>query len=352
MGLFKIISGLIDTGYAIYQDQRNWNNMAPSKKKEAKYLDSLEDENAEDAFRRSQLFQEQYLTPQAQLQSLAAGYESIGLNKMGLAGFSAGASSASAPQASVSSPSGNDSVSPSTSNLMQALGLGLKEKELSIQRTRARTEQVIAYADSRLKLAQAAGVEVDNQYRQQLNELEIANRTINNNVAAGNLRKVLADADVAEVYATFAPGLFDSQVKERLSHADQLAASAALSRAQVNLTNAEVREVESKIRVNNKLVEQMNATIMKIEEECIVLGSQAAVNEQQIAESQSRVAKYQAQVRQIGAQIGLTEKEVQWYEWNHARQYNSSEKNPLFGVSRTTYENPGGSVSTGGTPLM
>lgn len=108
--------GLLSTIYKIIYGERAWNNMAPSTRKQLDYEDVINDENATVAYLRQREFQENYLTPQAQLNSMAAGFKDVGLNKMMLAGAQPGASSAAVPQASASGagspsmPSGIDAA--------------------------------------------------------------------------------------------------------------------------------------------------------------------------------------------------------------------------------------------------
>lgn len=306
--------------------------MTNAQKQALKYEDELADENADEAYRKEVAFQEAYLTPEAQLRSMAAGYDALGLNRMLMAGAQPGASASTAPSAGT--PSGSGESKDISGILGNVIGAVMQSQKLKI-------EQSAVDADNALKGAQTEYQNIVNRWEEKNRGIDYDTKVANLAIMNGSLKKILADADVAEIYATFAPALFSSQVTERLSHADQLAASAALSRAQVNLTDAEIQEVWSKVRKNNKEVEQMNATIMKIEEECIVLGTQAGLNEQQIAESKGRVAKYEAQVQQIGKQIGLTEKEIQYYEWNHARKYETSFRTPLGGNSTAVYQDIG-----------
>lgn len=180
------IGGIIGAIYAIYQDQRNWRKMAPSKKEELDYEDEIADENADESFRKQKEFQEMYLTPEAQLKSQAAGFDAIGLNRMMLAGGAPGASSSTAPEASVSGASGNPTV---TDVLGSALAFSrlkidakLREKELSIQ-------DKLADAQVRSLTANAQGQESFNLFAPQIysSQVDVLKDTLRNNVVQRNL---------------------------------------------------------------------------------------------------------------------------------------------------------------------
>lgn len=100
--------GLIPEFYKLFYGERAWKRMAPSTKQQLDYEDAINDENAAVAYVRQREFQQDYLTPESQLKSQAAGYSAIGMNKMLLAGSQPGASSASSPQADSASGASPD----------------------------------------------------------------------------------------------------------------------------------------------------------------------------------------------------------------------------------------------------
>lgn len=187
------IGGIIGALYSIYQDIRNWKHMAPSKKAELDYEDEIADENADEAFRKQKEFQEMYLTPEAQLKSQAAGFDAIGLNRMMLAGGAPGASSSSAPQASVSGASGNPSISNVLSTALafselkikkelQGRELDQKDRELDIQ-------SKLADAQTRNITASAVGQETFNLFAPQIysSQVDVLKDSLRNNVVQRNL---------------------------------------------------------------------------------------------------------------------------------------------------------------------
>lgn len=180
------IGGIIGAIYSIYQDIRNWNKMSPAKKEELEFEDEFADENADEAFRKQKEFQEMYLTPEAQIKSQAAGFDAIGMNRMMLAGGAPGASSSSAPQASVSGASGNPTV---TDVLSSALAFSrlktdakLREKELTIQ-------DKLADAQVRSLNANATGQESFNLFAPQIysSQVDVLKDSLRNNVVQRNL---------------------------------------------------------------------------------------------------------------------------------------------------------------------
>lgn len=102
--------GLLATIYKIIYGERAWKKFAPSEKEKMDYEDEINDENADLAYIRQRQFQENYLSPAAQLSSLAAGYDSIGLNRMSLVGANPGVTSSSVPQAASPSSGGSPSL--------------------------------------------------------------------------------------------------------------------------------------------------------------------------------------------------------------------------------------------------
>lgn len=140
--------GLLATIYKIIYGERAWKKLAPSEKEKMDYEDEINDENADLAYKRQREFQENYLSPAAQLSSLAAGYEGIGLNKMALVGANPGASSSSVPQAASPSAGGSPSLPSGIGDVFSSL-LGysndkkridndykLRQEQLDIERGR------------------------------------------------------------------------------------------------------------------------------------------------------------------------------------------------------------------------
>lgn len=145
--------GLLAQIYKIIYGERAWRKMAPSEKEQMNYQDEIEDENTTLAYKRQREFQEAYLTPAAQIQSLAAGYQSVGINKMMLAGSQPGATSGSVPQASAPSGTSAPSIPSGIGDMFAALmdyQLGnkridneyeLRSRELDIENRRTMSQE-------------------------------------------------------------------------------------------------------------------------------------------------------------------------------------------------------------------
>lgn len=180
------LGGILGAIYSIYQDIRNWNKMSPAKKQELDYEDEIADENADEAFRKQKEFQEMYLTPEAQIKSQAAGFDAIGLNRMMLAGGAPGASSSSAPQASVSGASGNLTV---TDVLSSALAFSKLKNEVKLRDKELGIQDKLADAQIRSLTANAQGQESFNLFAPQIysSQVDVLKDTLRNNVVQRNL---------------------------------------------------------------------------------------------------------------------------------------------------------------------
>lgn len=323
-------------GYSIYQDQRNWNQMSPSDKKTLQYQDEIADSNATLAYMRQRQFQEDYLMPRAQLNSLAQGYADVGLNKMGLAGFNAGASSSSAPQASSGSSSGNSPVNVGAV-IGQLLGAVQRSREIDIEGSRAE-------ANNALLREQAEGQRIENRWRDRLREAEYNERLANAEFVRQNTAKIFQDTKFAEIYALYAPAIFDVQLREGDANAKQALANVDKLRSDVHLNSKQIAELDSKIAVNRKLIHKMDGEIAKLHQECLTLASQRELNDQMIVESKKRMDEIDSKIVLIGKQAGLTQKEIDFYRWNHAHKYTSSVSDHVGPISTSqsvdTYNYP------------
>lgn len=320
------ISGLFGKKYAdaafesvdSYLNKATGNAMTNADKQKADYEDAIADENATVAYMRQKEFQENYLTPEAQLKSQAAGYDAIGLNRMMLGGSQPGASSSTAPVSS-----GGTADAGISSGLADIIGAMFKAKELKIAKSQSD-------ADIRLKNAEALNKEISAKWADRQQEAEYQQKIATVNNLRANLPKILAETKHAEVLALYAPQLFDSQIAGNVAGAEKALAQADEARSRVSLNEAEIKELNAKTALHSKEMQEIDAKIMKIQQECITLGTQAALNDQMVNESMARVEKYREQIRQIGAEIGLTNKEIEHYEWNHSKDI--SNKLP-FGIS-------------------
>lgn len=278
--------------------------MSNDKREEMAEQDKYLDENREQDYEITKRGWEEMYSPEATLKSQAAGLDAVGINRMALAGNVTSGASASTP--SPSQPSASGSSGDPISALMSIIGGAAQVKDLG--------------ASADLKRSQARHQDIVNKWEDRQQESIYNERMATIDNLKANLPKIVADTKHAEILAQYAPQLFNSQVLKNNKDAELAVAKAAEVRSQVKLNDAETAEVYQKIQNHKKEIELMNNEIMKIQQECITLGSQAYLNDQLVQESMSRIAKYEKQCELIGKQIGLTDKEITWYKYNHAHQ--------------------------------
>lgn len=284
LGILGSLGGLVSAIYSIYQDQRNYNKMSPSAKEQLDFQDALEDENAEDAFRRSVQFQQDFLTPEAQLTSLAAGYEAVGLNKMGLAGYNAGASAATAPQSSAGSASRSDGMPVNIMDAMQkVLGMSLAEKQFEqqkhVQDTELSIKKTVSDAQARYFDSLATGSDINNETLAIRNQLELRQisentRLLQEKVKSEPVQRRLAESGITLNEANAALAVREEALKViEEKHKDKWLSlqneSQELQNQLQRSTNPyAARLIASEIRVNNRqanlLIEE--ATMLVLQE--------------------------------------------------------------------------------------
>lgn len=320
------LAAALSLGYGIYQDQRSWNNFSPGSKESLDYQDSIADENATVAYMRQKAFQEQYLMPEAQLRSLARGYESVGLNKMGLAGFQSGASSSSVSPAESGSPSSNSptAVGELISSLIGAFQQG----------QRIDIEGSHVAAQNKLLDAQAEAQNIENRYKDEYLSTQLSYLKENIAQVRANTRKLISEGAYSEYLALYAPALLEANVQNSES---QIRLNDSMSK----LNDARKREVDELVKNHRKERELMDSNISKIASEIELICSQKNLTEQEIKESEARVSKLNAEVKKIGTEIGLSELDIKYYIWNHPRtvslpggiKYNRSSENGRNGYT-------------------
>lgn len=326
-GIQALLSA-ISLGYGIYQDQRNWNDMAPSSKESLKYQDELADENAQVAYMRQKEFQDMYLTPEAQLRSMSRGYESVGLNKMGMAGFQSGASSSSVPQAESGSPSGNSPVN--VGQLITGLIGALQQGQ------RIDIEGSHVAAQNKLLDAQAEAQNIENRYKDEYLSTQLSYMKENIAQVRANTRKLVAESGYSEYLALYAPALLEANVQNTESQT-------RLNESMSKLNASRKREIDELVKNHQKERDLMDANISKIASEIELITSQKNLTDQEIEESKARVSKLNAEVEKIGKEIGLTDLDIKFYIWNHPRsqtlpfgfKWNRSSENGRNGYSIT-----------------
>lgn len=177
----SIIASIIDSIYNIFNNERNRQKMAKSEKERMNYEDDINDENALEAYQRQRQFQEDYLTPEAQIKSTLAGYTAAGINKMALAGTTPGASASSVPQSSGTSGSSPVSGVPNAfGSLLDALGLKLKEKQIDkqyeVDKINADANKIAAEANAAWANSRTAGQDITNSWLNRIYGADVANK--------------------------------------------------------------------------------------------------------------------------------------------------------------------------------
>ena len=199
-------------------------NMTPREQEILDYEDRIADENADLAYARQREFQEDYMTPEAQIKSQVAGYRSVGINPMALAGTSPGATGSSVPEAS---PSGG--VSGGSGDILGALlSFSLGNKRLEVD-----------------KALQSRELDIREDYNQKLGEL-VEQQTQGQKTQNQYLSDMLSGA-VDKVHAEVASlkdELNNNRVRRNLDRANIKAVEA---RAALDRQNAWLAAINSRI---------------------------------------------------------------------------------------------------------
>lgn len=181
LSIAAILASVASTAYGIWKNEQSRKKMAQSEKERMALEDEYQDENALEAYQRQKQFQDDYLTPEAQIKSTLAGYTAAGINKMALAGVSPGASASSVPESA--GPSGTSPVPQDTGalgGLMDVLNLKLKDKQIEKQyevdkinadANKLNAEAAAAYARSR-----TAGQDITNSWLNRIYGADVANK--------------------------------------------------------------------------------------------------------------------------------------------------------------------------------
>ena len=280
-------------------------NMSPADKQRAAYEDKLADENADVAYMRQKEFQDLYLSPEAQLQSTARGFDSLGLNRMLMAGNSPGASASSVPQSSGGSASSSSAIGDLIGAFTSLVGKGAEIENLQ--------------AEAGLRKETALGLSIDNRWKDRLNEADYNLKVKTAEQINSNINFIASNIQLNQIYTKYYPDLFASQAAQNNANAQQLAALAEKHASDVQLNDAQINELNKKIELHSKEMDEIDARISKIRFECATLSSQTQLNETLASESRKRIDKYEQEIREIAARADLSEKDVDWYIWNHPR---------------------------------
>jgi hypothetical protein len=272
----------------------------PGEKKKINYLDDIADENARVAYERQRQMQEDYFSPEAQMRSAAAGYDAIGLNRMGMVGYHPGASASTVGQSA--------SPQDTSGNLNPAESLGTMLSTL-LDSKRVRNETKISDAEVAYTKSRTANQDIVNKWQDRMMEAEYLNTLANTKWLGENIRNIAADTAYKEILATYAPEMLRSGIGLN-------EAKAAEANAEAGLSEYKKREIMSRVQANKAQCKHIDALIAKIQEECLNLASERDVNDAVIAKSKAEIDKLQSEINKIAAEIGLTEKEIKFYAGN------------------------------------
>lgn len=239
--------------------------MTDEAKETADYEDAIADENATVAYMRQKEFQEQYLTPEAQLKSQAAGYDALGINRMMLGGSQPGASASTAPMSS----GGNASVAAGGLDLVSTLiSAALKNRQLDID------EGHLANETKRTD-AEVEGIDISNANLQDLidlqkGELDKKIEFMGQQIQTEPVKRALLRTEIGLKQA-------ETAVRENMSALQKidLKYHDAYQAAQLSIAQAYAGIAETDNKFHQKLLEQqigINAKQIEIMNQTIVTG--------------------------------------------------------------------------------
>lgn len=261
----------------------------------------------EQEFQRKKEWFDNYESPEAKVRQ----YSAAGLNPMLLAGGGASVSSTGGIGSAGSAPA--DSSGSPTDLFQTAMQLGMYKVQKNAIRTQTLKEQ-----------EEANRIRIENKWNERLKELDVRAKEQNIELARtqgalnlANLEKVAADTTFAKIYAQYAPDLFDVQIKQGLSTSAMNEAAAERNRAEASLSEARISEVESIVSRNEAEFRQIDSLISKMRAEIQLIGAETNLTNQQKEESIKRCSKLDEDIKLIGKQIGLTDKDIEWYAANH-----------------------------------
>lgn len=284
--------------------------------------DEYLDENREQEYQMLLRKWETMDSPYAQLMSNARAFDALGLNRMGLAGNGVltGASGSTSGVSSGSADSSNGDPSAVINALLGAIGL---QGDLKLKS-----------AETKLKNEQATHQSIVNKWEDRMREAEYNERIANTLNLVQGTAKLLQETKYAEQLALYAPQLLESKVQEQFSSAEKDRASAALSNVQVKLTDKQIENLDEVIKNHKKERDVMDAKISEIHQNMIALASRAYRDDAEASNLYKQNEKLDAEIKAIGNQIGLSELDIKYYIWNHARtnrvfgiQWNNSSQN-------------------------
>lgn len=214
------IDNIVDSLLGKYADT----GMTGRDKETLDYEDRIADENADLAYQRQREFQEDYLTPEAQIKSQYAGYKSVGINPMALAGSQPGATGSNVPE---SSPSGG--VSGGSGDLLgPLLSFELGKKRLDVDK---------ALQSRELDIKEDYNTKLGELVEQQTKAQQTQNQYLSD-LLSGSVDKLHAEID------SLRDELNNNRVRRNLDRANIKAAEA---RAALDRQNAWLAAINSRI---------------------------------------------------------------------------------------------------------
>ncbi len=296
--------GLLGSVLGIGSGLFNRRKMSKAEREAMKYQDELADENADIAYQRQRQLQESYFSPAAQLQSQAAGYDSLGLNRMLMAGNGAGAVGSNVPQSSGSSQSSPRELSLDTSSILGAAIQGFQMKqEKELMQQRIDIERMNIKAQASFLRQQTEAKRLENMYLEDYLKNRNANILASTEQAQANadlLRKRGVEQNIINTYCVDREQAVLNKIRADKSLSDaQREYTIELARNQPKLRDKMDAEISRLFSLSNLDASQANYVDK--------LGSIA------VEKLPAELADINQRIEYYGKQIGLTDKQIKWY---------------------------------------
>lgn len=207
-------------------------------------------------------------------------------------------------------------------------GLSVYRAAADLENTEARTELVKQQTFTEMYKAAIAAKDYEyadairnasirlmsSQADKNLSDIEVNKQTI---------EKIAADVEFAKLVNTWYPSLSMQNIKE--------------SESRIALNAKQQRELDSKIRLNNKTVSRMDVEIEKLRKEIEWVSSQTDLTDAEFIESRKRCERYDAEIRKLGKEADFTDKEIEYYAWNHSKvvTHSDTEKYGPFSTTKS-----------------
>lgn len=303
------------------------------------YQDAIADENADDALERTRILNQEF-GPAWQIQETAKGFDSVGLNRMLMAGSSPGVSASTSSQ-SAGMPSGTPS-STDIGNLLSAV-VGAFEANSRIKSTNA---------EAAVRKQTALGLEIDNKYKEELNKIELENRRADYALKNANIAKINADRELTELAAFYYPQLQNSVIAKNYADVDKAVAEADKLYSDIIVNEAEVNRIYSEVEKNKHEMSQLDALAAKLRQETKLLVEETNLTHERIDNVKESTKKIKQEAKLIGKQIGLAEKDIEFYLMNHIRILDAHVSDSRVGLDVTYFDPKTGKVVNKGAGLF